>query len=113
MSKQLYINIAEQIMSDILINNIIPGSKLKSVRDYALEYKVNPKTIQRAFDYLDTINIFYSVIGEGRYLSAESDVIERIKSELIDAEAEVFVSKMKSYNLSLAEVNQIIKENYE
>lgn len=100
-------------MSDILINNIEPGSKVKSVRDYALRYKVNPKTIQRAFDYLDTIDIFYSVVGEGRYLSSDSDVTERIKRELIDAEAELFVSKMKSYKLTIAEVNQIIKENYE
>lgn len=113
MSKRLYVNIAERIMADILIAGLEPGTKLKSVREYALEYKVNAKTVQRAFDYLDSIKIFYSIVGEGRYLAKESDVIERIKNQLIDAEAQIFVEKMKSYNLSLDAITEIVKENYE
>lgn len=100
-------------MSDILIEGIEPGSKVKSVREYALEYKVNAKTIQRAFEYLDQKQIFYSVVGEGRFLATGDDPIKRIKIELIDDEAEKFVLTMKSYQLSLDEINRIIKENYE
>lgn len=100
-------------MSDILMNDIKPGTKLKSVREYALEYKVNAKTIQRAFDYLDSLKIFYTVVGEGRFLSQSEDVIERIKNELIDSEAELFVLKMQYYNLTLDEINKIVRESYE
>lgn len=112
-NKKLYVSIAEKIMRDILMDEVQPGSKVKSVREYALEYKVNAKTIQRAFDYLDSLNIFYTVVGEGRYLSQSDDVIDQIKIQLIDSEAEIFVLKMMSYNLSLEEITQIIKENYE
>lgn len=112
-NKGLYVEIAERIMSDILIANLKPGTKVKSVREYALDYKVNPKTIQRAFEYIDDLNIFYTIKGEGRYLSRDSDVIKLIKNQLIDSEAEAFVIRMKSYNLSLEAINQIIKESYE
>lgn len=100
-------------MKDILLAQVEPGSKVKSVREYALNYKVNAKTIQRAFDYLDKLEIFYTIVGEGRFLSNDGEVITRIKAQLIDAEAAVFVDKMKSYNLTLTDINQIIKENYE
>lgn len=113
MSKQLYINIAELILRDLLINQTNPGSKLKSVREFALEYKVNAKTVQRAFDYLETFNLFYSIVGEGRFLINDPAVLAKIKYILIDAEAEEFVSKMKKYNLSLEDAQKIIKENYE
>ncbi len=113
MSKQLYVNVAEKIMSDILIAKLEPGTKLKSVREYALEYKVNAKTIQRAFEYLDSLDIFYSVVGEGRFLANDQDVLKIIEQQLIDAEAEAFVLKMQSYQLSLADINQVIKESYE
>lgn len=100
-------------MREILIANLKPGSKVKSVREYAIDYKVNPKTIQRAFEYIDELNIFYTNKGEGRYLSKNNDVMKLIKNELIDSEAEAFVNKMMSYNLSLETINQIIKESYE
>lgn len=113
MNEPLYIKIANQILSDILVNQIMPGQKLSSVREYALDYKVNAKTVQRAFEYLDQKQIFYSVIGEGRFLANSDDTIDLIKDQLIYEEAKQFVRKMQTYKLSLEEVYQIIKENYE
>ncbi len=100
-------------MSDILIENLEPGSKLKSVREYAIAYSVNPKTIQRAFDYLDDIKIFHSIVGEGRFLSSEGDVIKQIRIHLIESEVELFISKMKTYKLPLEEIESLVKECYE
>ncbi len=113
MSNQLYVKIANQILSDILINKVQPGQKLLSVREYALLYKVNAKTVQRAFEYLEQKQIFYSIVGEGRYLIDKQEVIDLIKNELIFEEAKQFVTKMQTYQLSLEELYQIIKENYE
>lgn len=113
MSNPLYMNIARQILTEILVNQVKPGQKISSVREYALAYKVNAKTIQRAFDYLDQKQIFYSIVGEGRYLSSDEEVIDLIKNELIFEEAKQFVIKMQTYQLSLEDVTQIIKENYE
>ncbi len=110
---QIYVDVAEKIMSDILNNDPMPGQKVKSVREYALQFKVNAKTIQRSFEYLDKLEIFISVVGGGRFLRDDIDVKEKIKYELIYSEAKTFVTKMKKYNLSLEEIKQIIKENYE
>lgn len=112
-SKRLYIEIADLILKDIYLSDLKPGSKLKSVREFAIEYKVNAKTVQRAFDYLDTFNIFYTEVGEGRFLEHDENVHNVIRHKLIYVEAENFIQKMKEYNITLEEMIEIVKENYE
>ena len=43
----IYIQIEEQIKLDIITNKYKPGEKIKSVREFALELKINPNTINR------------------------------------------------------------------
>ncbi|MCL1997752.1 MAG: GntR family transcriptional regulator, partial [Turicibacter sp.] len=48
--------IFQQVMQDILIkiarNDLAPDDKLPSVRDLALEYGINPNTVQKAVEKL-------------------------------------------------------------
>lgn len=113
MSDRLYKKIANQILRDILDSELKPGSKLQSVREYALKYKVNPKTIQRAFDYLEQYEVFVIISGDGRYLSSNYKCIDTIRFQLIDQEVELFVEKMKLNKLSYTEITELIKEKYE
>ena len=41
----IYIQIEDQIKLDIITNKYKPGEKIKSVREFALELKINPNTI--------------------------------------------------------------------
>ncbi len=100
MSKILYEQIADRIMVNILDEGYLPGDKYKSVREIAVLFTVNPKTVQRAFDHLNKIGIFETVVGDGRYLSANNDVIKQIHDHLIVSEVENFIEKMQSYNLT-------------
>lgn len=113
MKRLIYVEIAEQIMIELLNSNLPPGSKIGSVREMSLRFEVNPKTIQKAYDYLDDKGIFTTVVGGGRYLSKGPDVLSRIKSELINQEIEQFTNKMKLYECSLQLVTSKIAEQYE
>ncbi len=113
MKRLLYIEIAEKIMIQVLKSEIEANTKVPSVREMALIHNVNPKTIQRAFDYLDDLGLFYSVVGEGRFLSNDEATINNIKKNLITSEIESFVFKMKEYGCHQEELITKIKEQYE
>ncbi len=104
MKRLLYIEIAEKIMMQVLKSELQTNSKVPSVREMALTYNVNPKTIQRAFEYLDELGIFYSVVGEGRFLSNDEQVVASIKKNLINSDIENFVAKMQEYECDLDEL---------
>lgn len=100
-------------MAMVISGEIKSGDKIKSVREMSIEQKVNPKTIQKAFDYLDEEGIFHSVIGGGRYLSDNKNIIEEIKRQLVLSQTLEFVNKMNEYGYSEEEVIKLIKEAYE
>lgn len=109
----LYVEIAEKIMDQTLSSNLAPGSKIASVRVMALEYEVNPKTIQKAFDYLDDRGIFSTVVGGGRYLSSDSQVLDNIRQQLVAKEIDRFTKKMLNYDCDFEFVTAQVKRKYE
>lgn len=113
MKKLLYVEIAEKIMTEVIRTNMQANTKVPSVREMALKYNVNPKTIQKAFEYLDDRGIFYSVVGEGRFLSADEGIIANIKEQLLEEEFIGFVTKMQAYDCDVEFVTAKIKEYYE
>lgn len=113
MSKVLYVQVADKIMVNILQNDYKPGDKYKSVREIALEFQVNPKTVQRAFDHLSDIGIFETVVGGGRYLSKEEDVIKVIYNRLIFSEIQRFVEQMEALNITKKQMIEYIDNYYE
>ena len=56
----IYIQVMEEIKKEIFASEYLPGSKLASVRELALEYGVNPNTIQKALSELERTGIIYS-----------------------------------------------------
>lgn len=113
MSKALYVQVADKIMVNILENDYQPGDKYKSVREIALEFAVNPKTVQRAFDHLNDIGIFDTVVGGGRYLSKDKDVIKVIYNHLIISEIQRFVKQMEFLNINRTQMIEYIDDYYE
>ncbi len=112
MKKLLYLQISEEILNQIVNGDLKPGSKVMSVREMALEKKVNPKTIQKAFEYLEGLDAFYTKVGEGRFITADEVTINNLKLKIITNEIEQFVNKAREYDLTLEEILEKIKESY-
>lgn len=57
------------------------GEQMPSVRQLAVELSVNPNTIQKAYQMLESNGIIYSVKGKGSFISSDAAVnIAVIKS---------------------------------
>ena len=56
----IYLQIVDLIRNDISSGKLKPGQKLPSVREYALEFKVNPNTICKAMQILEDKKIIYT-----------------------------------------------------
>ena len=71
----------EEIKKEIFASEYLPGSKLASVRELALEYGVNPNTIQKALSELERTGIIYSRRALGRFVS-EGNLISELKKDV-------------------------------
>ena len=92
-------NVYEEIVLElkklIVVGAIPEGEKLPSVRTYAIERKVNPNTVAKAYAVLEEEGIIKVLPKKGAYVVGTKDVIdneERLR-KLLEAEKLAGVNK--------------------
>lgn len=61
----IYLQIADYICEQILLGKWPPGERIPSVRDLASMMEVNPNTVMRTYDFLQTKEIIFNKRGIG------------------------------------------------
>jgi GntR family transcriptional regulator len=71
--KPIYEQIAESYKRLIMAGAMKPDERVMSVRDMAKALTCNPNTVQKAYRELETQGYFYTVAGQGNFISAPPD----------------------------------------
>lgn len=77
----LYKQISRKLESDILAGKLPPGCRISSVRELAVQYQVNPNTVQRAVRELKQAGLLVSSRGRGTLVTDDTDYIYGFKQK--------------------------------
>ena len=106
----IYLQVMTMIKRDIVTGDLIPGGKLPSVRDMAVQFAVNPNTVSRVYRELESEGICYTKRGMGTFVTEEPEVVGRLKAEMAGELMDQFLEGMKRLGMSGEEVIQLVKE---
>ncbi|WP_434564906.1 GntR family transcriptional regulator [Thermoanaerobacterium thermosaccharolyticum] len=106
----IYIQIMDMIKRDIVTKKLNGGDKLPSVREMAESLKVNPNTVQRAYQELERENVTYTQRGMGTFITENTEKLASLKREMAKEIVESFVTGMRSLGFNSNEILEIIKE---
>ncbi|NLC41485.1 MAG: GntR family transcriptional regulator [Erysipelothrix sp.] len=109
-SAPIYLQIIEDIKSKIITGEYQPGQRIDSVRDMALDYGINPNTIQKALAECENQNLLYNEGPNGRFISEDTEMIEKLKEDQINLVITECIKTMKRYGLSIPRMIQLIQE---
>jgi len=87
-----------------------PGDRVMSVRDLAVEFKVNPNTVQRALAELERDGLVYTERTSGRFITNEKEIIRKARSRLVDEEVADFVKQMRQLGYSREQWLALVEE---
>lgn len=108
--KPIFMQLAEVIKSQIVSGKLLPCEKLSSVRDFAIDYGVNPNTVQKALQILEDEGLIYTDRTNGKFVSESKDKISVTKKQIIKQEINLFFEKMKTMGLTESDIIKIINE---
>ena len=116
--QSIYLQIAEYVCEQILLNNWLPGNKILSIRDLAIFMEVTPNTIQRTYDFLTQKQIIINKRGVGYFV--EYEAIERVltfrREQFIENELPVIFKNMYLLKLGTQEFktrfDEFITQNF-
>lgn len=87
-AKPIYIQIIDNLRSQIAAGILQPGDKLPSVRELATQLSINPNTIQRAYREMEANGMIQTIPGKGCFVCGISDgpnweKLDRIVEQLL------------------------------
>lgn len=108
----IYIQIVQQVESQIAAKILRPGDQLPTVRSLAADLRVNFNTVARAYRMLDEARIISTQQGRGTYITEipPPEVTERLRLESLQALARRYIGEAKRLKFSEREINQMVKD---
>ena len=95
----IYIQVLEYLKIYLISGVFKSGEKLPSVREFANTFKVNPNTMQKALIELENMNLIYTERTNGKYVTKDSKLIEKLKNEYAMELAKSYFHGMKKIGL--------------
>ena len=105
----IYIQLVEELKKDIISGRILPGERLPSVREFAIEMKVNPNTMQKALQELENINLIYTERTNGKYVTTDKKLIDKYRKEYALNLSNKYFTDMESVGFTKDEIIEYIK----
>ena len=106
----IYIQLVEQLKTYIISGKLSPGERLPSVRDLALQTKVNPNTMQKALTELEDLKLVYTERTNGKFVTDNKELIEKIKKELAQEKVNSFLKDMQNIGITYIEALKYLQE---
>ena len=100
----IYLQIMTEIKRLIITGTYKPSQKIPSVRELAIDYGVNPNTVQRALSELEREGLVASERTSGRFIC---DDIERIQKLRV---TDQFLREIHEYGFDEEELMETIRE---
>ncbi len=103
----IYLQIVQGIKHQVATGALKPGEQLPSVRELAATLRINPNTVARAYDQLDSDQVITTQQGRGTYVREHPDHahLSYVREEQLRTLAESIVGQALSLGYTQEEVH--------
>ena len=108
--RPIYIQLVEKLRLEIISNKLKPGERIPSVRELALEARVNPNTMQKALVELENEGLIYTERTNGKFVTTNIELIEKIKKHLAEEKVNNYLQDMKNIGINYKEAINYLQE---
>lgn len=111
-TKAIYLQIADRICDEIILEQYREEERIPSVREYAAMVEVNANTVMRSYDYLQSQDIIYNKRGIGYFVSsgARELILSLRKESFLKDEIDYFFKQMYTLGISAKEMSDMYRE---
>ncbi len=117
-NQPIYLQIAEYVCEQILLQKWKLGDKIISIRELAVTIEVNPNTVQRAYDFLQQNNIITNKRGVGYFTEPDAmgQILSFRREQFMENELPVFLRNLYLLKIDIKEIKtlyeQFVKDNF-
>ena len=109
-----YRQIIDQVQFAIANSMLSPGDRLPTVRQLAVDLKINPNTVARAYQWLEIKGVVNTQMGTGTFVGNEKiEISELERRRMLDQICTELLSRASAYGFAVNEVIEGLRERAE
>src|SRR3954447_21033840 len=107
----IYRQIVNQVKYLVASGLLQPGEELPPIRTLALQLKVTPNTIVKAYDELETAGVVHKRRGSGTFVSERrSQLAIRERRRIIEKRIDALLAEAHQLNFSADDILRMVRE---
>lgn len=110
MDRPIYIQLVEQLKLYIITGELKVGTRIPSVRDFALQAKVNPNTMQKALTELESEGLIYTERTNGKFVTTDEKLIEKLQEKFAQKAVKEYFVAMEKLGIQKEKAIDYLKE---
>jgi len=108
--RPIYVQLVEKLRIEIVSGKLKSGERIPSVRELALTTRVNPNTMQKALAELENEGLIYTERTNGKFVTDNKELIEKIKRELAEEKINNYINDMKNIGITFEDAVKYLQE---
>lgn len=108
--RPVYVQLVEQLEQALAAGVFTPGSRIPPVRELAADAGVNPNTMQRALQELESRGLLQAQRTAGRIVTAENDEISALRQKRARQLVQDCLAQLRGLGMNDEEIETLLKE---
>jgi DNA-binding transcriptional regulator YhcF (GntR family) len=110
-SKNIFLQIRDWLADQIMQDKILPGDKVPSVRELAVDLEVNRNTVMRSYGLMEEEGILENKRGIGFFVApnAKRNLLKIQKESFFEQDLPVLLHKVKVLKLNSTDLQSLIQ----
>lgn len=109
--RPVYVQLIEQLELALVAGEFPPGSRIPPVRELAADAGVNPNTMQRALQELESRGLLQAQRTAGRTVTADDAALRALRRRRAKALSEEFLQQMQALGMEESEIEALLRES--
>lgn len=109
----VYVQVIRHFKEQIAKGYFEPGQEIPSRRELANQLKINPNTAQRAYKEMEEQGLIFTEGNMPSCITKDELVLKSVREELMMEAVDLFLGSIKSINVPLAEVLDLVQKKYD
>lgn len=108
----IYLQLLEIFMAKIVSGEWEPGSQMDSVRNIALDFGLNPNTVQKSLAELERLGLASSERTARRVITSDLERIQNLRKEMAVQNTKNYIQQVQALHLSEEDVIALIHTHW-
>lgn len=108
--QSIYIQMMNIIKQQIINGTFKENDKVSSVRELAVEYGINPNTVQKALSALEQEGFIETHRTVGRYVSLPKETLKEMKNDMATTAVNRFIKEVRDLNYNNQEIIELLEK---